>query len=168
MNQQGSLLCVGKIVAAHGIKGEVKFCSFTENPADVFNYGPHYKSDGSLINISLKRHMKKNFFIVNVNQIIDRNEAEALQHIDIFIEKSKLPEKEVGEYYHHIIEGAIIVVDDKKIGIVSSIQDFGAGTFLEIQCDDNSLATLPFSDDAIISIDQDQKIIVVNKDYVIQ
>jgi 16S rRNA processing protein RimM len=168
MNQQDSFLCIGKIVAVHGVKGDLKLCSFTEDPSDLFNYGPYYKSDGSPIDIRLKRHLKKNLFIINVNHIIDRNEAESLKHIDIFIEKAKLPQKEVGEYYHHIIEGSTIMVDNKKIGIVSSVQDFGAGTFLEIQCDDRSLATLPFSDDAIISIDQEQKIIVVNKNYVIQ
>jgi 16S rRNA processing protein RimM len=168
MIQQDLLLCVGKIVAAHGIKGELKLCSYTENPADFFLYGPYYKSDGSLIDIRLKRHMKKNFFIITVNQIVDRNEAETLQHSEVFIEKSKLPEKEVGEYYHHIIEGADVFIEKEKIGRVSSIQDNGAGTFLEIDCIDNSVATLPFSEDAIISIDQEQKIIVVNKDYVIQ
>lgn len=168
MNQQDSFLCIAKIIAVHGIKGDLKLSSFAENPFDFFNYAPYYKSDGTLIDIRLKRHLSNNIFIINVNNVIDRNEAETLKHIEIFIEKSKLPQKEVGEYYHHIIEGATIMVDDKTIGIVSSVQDFGAGTFLEIQCEDHSLATMPFSDDAIISIDQEQKIIVVNKDYVIQ
>ena len=32
-------ICVGKIVAAHGIKGEVKVLSYTENGADIADFG---------------------------------------------------------------------------------------------------------------------------------
>ena len=38
---------IGKIVNAHGIKGDVKVKSFTMNPADVCSYTPLLKSDDS-------------------------------------------------------------------------------------------------------------------------
>ena len=32
-------VCLGKIVAAHGLRGEVKVHSYTDNPADIDKYG---------------------------------------------------------------------------------------------------------------------------------
>ncbi|MGB6415277.1 MAG: 16S rRNA processing protein RimM, partial [Pseudolabrys sp.] len=33
-------ICVARIGAAHGVRGEVKLWSFTEDPAAVAHYGP--------------------------------------------------------------------------------------------------------------------------------
>ena len=39
-------ICVARIGAAHGVRGEVKLWSFTENPAAVATYGPLETEDG--------------------------------------------------------------------------------------------------------------------------
>ena len=41
-------ICVARIGAAHGIKGEVKLWSFTADPAAVKDYGPLESEDGTL------------------------------------------------------------------------------------------------------------------------
>ncbi|MGC2113354.1 MAG: 16S rRNA processing protein RimM, partial [Pseudolabrys sp.] len=39
-------ICVARIGAAHGVRGEVKLWSFTEDPAAVASYGPLETQDG--------------------------------------------------------------------------------------------------------------------------
>ena len=41
------LICVAKIGAAHGVRGEVRLWTFTEDPLAVLHYGPLTTKDGS-------------------------------------------------------------------------------------------------------------------------
>ena len=42
----GKQILLGKIIAPHGLKGEVKIKSFTEDPLDVASYGLVTVRDG--------------------------------------------------------------------------------------------------------------------------
>jgi hypothetical protein len=42
-----SRICVAKIGAAHGVRGEVKLWPFTEDPMAVIDYGPLSSKDGA-------------------------------------------------------------------------------------------------------------------------
>ncbi len=44
---KAALICVAKIGAAHGVRGEVKLWPFTEDPLAVLNYGPLTTKDGA-------------------------------------------------------------------------------------------------------------------------
>jgi len=41
------LICVGAIVGAFGVKGEVRLKSYTANPTDIANYAPFQTLDGT-------------------------------------------------------------------------------------------------------------------------
>ena len=40
MNDVENLITLGKVGSVYGIKGWLKIHSFTENPADIFDYSP--------------------------------------------------------------------------------------------------------------------------------
>ena len=43
---EGQRICVARLGAAHGVRGEVKLWSFTADPSAVADYGPFDTADG--------------------------------------------------------------------------------------------------------------------------
>ena len=85
------LICVGKIISAHGIRGAVNLHSFTDNPADIFSYGPlcdkHGKGEfaGKIVNINADK------LIATFTHIKTRNDAESARGLELFIPRNSLP-----------------------------------------------------------------------------
>ena len=49
----GARVCLGQIGAAHGVRGEVRLCSFTADPAAITDYGPLRAEDGRVFEIDI-------------------------------------------------------------------------------------------------------------------
>ena len=85
---------IGKVVNAHGIRGDVKIKSFTTIPSDLCNYTPLLKADGTEIKVQLKSPAKSDVIIANIEGIKDRNEAEAIKGMEIYTLKSSITDDE--------------------------------------------------------------------------
>ena len=71
-------ICVGRIGAAHGTRGEVKLWSFTADPMAVADYGALESEDGTRsLEIETLRPAK-DFLVARFAGIADRTAAEAL------------------------------------------------------------------------------------------
>ncbi|MBR1545095.1 MAG: 16S rRNA processing protein RimM, partial [Alphaproteobacteria bacterium] len=79
---------IGKIVNAHGIKGDVKIKSFTMVPSNLCTYTPLLKADGSELKIKLKSPANSDVIIAHIDGIDDRTSAEFLKGTEIFTLKS--------------------------------------------------------------------------------
>ena len=92
-------VCIGKIVAAHGIKGEVKVRSVNQNPLDLDQYGTVENADAS------KKFSIKVVGLVSTNArvkiegVTTRNDAEALVGAEFYVPRSALPELDEEEFY---------------------------------------------------------------------
>ena len=85
--------------AAHGIKGEVRVKTFTGDPLALADYGPLRAKDGRGFEI-VDLRPAKTVVIVRFKGINDRNQAEALNGLELFADRETLqPEKE-GEFFH--------------------------------------------------------------------
>jgi 16S rRNA processing protein RimM len=63
----------------------------------------------------------------------DRNQAEALRGLRLYLPRSALPQTETEEYYHADLIGLEAVLGDgTPVGRVRAIHDFGAGDTLEL------------------------------------
>jgi len=71
-------IIIGRIVAPHGLRGEVKIKSFTEVPLDVASYGAVLANDGRKFKLSHAR-MQGEAVVVTVEGIADRTSAESLR-----------------------------------------------------------------------------------------
>src|SRR3981081_4016174 len=81
-------ICVARIGAAHGVRGEVKFWSFTADPAAVARYGPFETADGRLVEIDTLRPAKE-FFVARLKGIADRDAAERLRNVELFVPRDR-------------------------------------------------------------------------------
>jgi 16S rRNA processing protein RimM len=126
-----NLILIGRITGAHGIRGAVKIKSLATNPADIAKYGPLQTPSGATVEI-LRMKLANDEFIADLKDIKDRNAAKALKGTDLFISRDALPKPEAGEFYLHDLVGKHVLAEGKTLGIVTSIENYGAGDLMEL------------------------------------
>lgn len=130
-----SLICLGKIIAAHGIRGQVKVASYTENPEDITAYGALSDATGQrTFELTIVAFQNKHL-LAKVKGVTDRNEAENLRGIELYVPRERLPETTEGEYYQTDLVGleARLTTDNTVYGTIKAVHNFGAGDLLEVQ-----------------------------------
>jgi len=126
---------MGTIGAAHGIKGEVRIASHTEDPEAIADYGPLATNRPGLTITIESARLQKTVLIARLKGIRDRNAAELLNGVELYVERSQLPEiEEEDDFYHADLIGLDARLDNGvSIGAVSAIYDYGAGDILEVR-----------------------------------
>lgn len=139
-------ICLGAIVGVHGIRGEVKVKSFTEDESHLTNYGPLSNLEGSRrFELKIVGH-SKDLLRVKVKGIDDRNAAETLIGTGLYVERSLLPELPEEEYYHSDLIGLMALnAKGEKVGVVNALYNFGAGDIIELKTVEGRLEMLPFT-----------------------
>ena len=144
------LVLMGAILGAHGIKGEVKVKSFAAKAAAIAEYGP-------LVDPKRKRSFDlsivgtgdaaKGVVIARIAGVTDRNEAEALKGVELFVERERLPApKDPEEYYLADLIG-LGAFDAKgaKLGEIVSVDNYGAGDLLLVVPESGEGFAVPFA-----------------------
>jgi len=94
-------VCVAQIGAAHGIRGEVRLRSFTEDPMAVASYGPLESEDGKRRFTIEAMRPAKDHFVVRLEGIGDREAAEKLTNVRLYVPREVLPPIEEDETFYH-------------------------------------------------------------------
>jgi 16S rRNA processing protein RimM len=139
-------VCVGAIAGAHGVQGAVRIKSFTADPSDVARYGPLEDEAGER-RFSLRlAGNAKGVVIARLKGVADRNQAEALRGMRLYLPRAALPAPGDEEYYHADLIGLeAALADGTLIGRVRAVHDFGAGDTLEIERPAGPAAMVPFT-----------------------
>lgn len=142
------------IGAPHGVKGEVRVKTFTEDPLGLGDYGPLCDADGRVFTLSDIR-AAKNVVVVRFREVTSREQAEALNGTALFVDRSALPEQlEEEEFYHADLIG--LHVEDETgetLGQVTAVHDFGGGDILEVSLSGKAVAMIPFTKAAVPTVD---------------
>ncbi len=140
------LVCVAAVAAAHGVRGALKLKCFTEDPADVGSYGPLLDEMGRELFTLRVVAPAKGGVIVEAEGITDRDAAEALRGVSLWIPRERLPEPEDDTFYYEDLVG--LVVQDtagRPLGRVIAVHDYGAGEVIEYQAAEGKAAMVPFT-----------------------
>jgi 16S rRNA processing protein RimM len=139
-------ICVGVITGAHGVQGAVRVKSFTADPKDVARYGPLEDESGER-RLSLRLvGSAKGVVIAHLAGITDRDRAEGLRGLRLYLRRAALPPAAEEEYYHADLIGLkAALADGTALGHVRAVHDFGAGDTLEIERPAGPPAMVPFT-----------------------
>jgi 16S rRNA processing protein RimM len=149
-----SQICVARIGAAHGVRGQVKLWTFTEDPFAVKEYGPLSTKDGSRQFEVTHVREAKDHLVATLKGVATRNDAERLNGIELYVSRDKLPATEDDEYYHADLIGlAAVTTADEPLGRVTAIHNFGAGDIIEIAPPQGSTLLLPFTNAVVPTVD---------------
>ena len=154
---------MGAVAGAHGVRGEVKIKSFTGSPAKIGAYGPVEDESGTRRFKVKVRGQVRGMVIARLDGIEDRNAAEALRGLRLYVTRDRLPRPKRGEWYLVDLIGlAVERVDGTAIGTVKSVQNYGAGDIVEVERRDGQTLFLPFTKRAVPKVDVDGGRLVVD------
>jgi 16S rRNA processing protein RimM len=148
-------ICVARIGAPHGVRGAVKLWTFTEDPLAVKRYGPLMTKDGARQFEVMDAREAKGHLVATLKGIANRDEAEKLNGIELYVAREKLPDAEEDEYYHADLIGlAAVTSANEPLGRVIAIHNFGAGDIIEIAPPKGApTMLLPFTNAVVPTVD---------------
>lgn len=145
-------ILLGQFGRPHGVRGLVRVQSFTADPADIASYGPVSDEAGTRT-FRLRVVQPGEMPVVAVEGVSDREAAAKLTGTRLYVARDRLPAPEADEFYHADLIG--LAVEDgsgQRLGTVASVNDHGAGAFLEIETGAQPLL-LPFTRAAVPVVD---------------
>lgn len=126
-------ICVAKIGAAHGVRGEVKLFAFTDDPLALGDLGPLEDEAGKQSFRIVSLRPAAGHLVARLEGVADRNAAERLTNRLLYVERDRLPATAANSFYHADLVGLRVeTTDGEKLGIIVSVHNFGAGDLLEI------------------------------------
>ena len=153
---------VGTFGTAIGLKGEIKINFLTSN-VDVFKSIDHYYNHDQSIEWKFDfikmRHQK---CVGLPSHCKNREDAEQLKNQKIFALKENFSKTKSNEFLvDDLIDCKIKHENGEFIGNVISVHNFGAGDLLETIYKENKIY-IPLNNDNVVSIDIENKKIIVN------
>jgi 16S rRNA processing protein RimM len=147
-------VCLGTIVGVHGVQGAVRIKSFTADPADVAAYGAVSDESGARRFEVKVLGQARGAVLARLSGVADRNAAEALRGLRLYVDRAALPATKEDEYYHADLIGLPVETrEGAALGRVRAVHNFGAGDILELRGDDGRELLLPFSDAVVPHVD---------------
>ncbi|WP_428426639.1 ribosome maturation factor RimM [Pararhizobium sp.] len=155
MSKLKNPVLMGTIGGAQGLRGEVRVKSFAEEPTAIGDYGHLHAEDGRTFEVLEVREMK-NVVVVRFRGVNDRNAAEALNGLELYVERDNLPDDDLDEdeFFYADLEGLeALDAGGKSYGTVTGVFDFGAGDLLELKGPGKRPVLIPFTEWSVLEID---------------
>ena len=130
-----SRIAVGVFGAPHGVRGELRLKSYTDDPLAIADYAPLTDETGERrFVLTSARPVKDDLLIVKVEGVTDRDKAALLTNLSLHVDRDQLPEADEDEFYYADLVG-LRAVDEHgaDLGTVLALHDFGAGDIVEIR-----------------------------------
>jgi 16S rRNA processing protein RimM len=138
------------------VRGEVKLWPFTEDPLAAIDYGPLETEDGARTFEIESLRPAKDFLVARIAGIDDRDAAEMLRNIDLYVPRDRLPPIEEDDTFYHadLVGLSAVTPDGATIGTVMALHNFGAGDLIEITLTaSGQTLMLPFTEAVVPEVD---------------
>lgn len=147
-------LLVGRVQRPHGVRGELQLSIETEFPdrlSDLeFVYlGPRtrrYRVERT------RRHVRD--LLLTLEEVNDREAADLLRGLDVFIRAGDAEQPPEGRYYFHQIEGLEVITDEgETLGRVMRIMETGSNDVYVVRDEAGKEILLPAIKSVILEYD---------------
>jgi len=157
------LLLIGKVIRPHGLKGLVRIESYAEsretflNAREVFLQGPSGETvKHGIIAIT----PSKNFFLLHLEGLDSREEAETHRGGNIYIQKGRLS-RQRDEYFWFELIGLPVYLDTgRRVGIIRQIVPAPGHDIYVVQEGEKEIL-IPAVHDVIKEVDLENKRVVI-------
>jgi 16S rRNA processing protein RimM len=147
---------IGKIVAAVGLRGEVKVYPYSDN-AERFAPGAELLAGDRSVRIESARFVK-NLPILKLDGVEDRTGAEALRGLSLFISARALRPLPEGEWYLRDLIGCAVRNEaGSPLGVIADVLQNGAQDLYEIATPDGRTFLLPAVRAFVLRVDVAEK-----------
>ena len=162
---------VGRVLGAWGVKGGIKVKAFAADPQALFSTKRWYLQPSDLLRPApplaiafflpqllhvVQAREQGDAVVATVQEVTDRNAAEALKGARIFVPRTSFPTPGEGEFYWVDLIG-LAVADSNAgaLGTVVGLIETGPHCVLRIQSDDATApeCLIPFVDAYVVRVD---------------
>ena len=165
---ESSLLLIGRISKAHGIRGEVSVAMYTDSPSLLRNGVYLQKSSSSPVFHEVKTYRAHHgATLVQFAGIVDRNAAEALRGVEILIPESHLPEPNDDEVYIYRLMGLTVLHMEESgfrtpLGKISNIAEPAGQELWTISAEGEEDILFPAIPEFVLDIDLDEGFVCIS------
>ena len=133
MSSDNNYILVGQIGGAFGVRGEVKITAYTADAQSLVDYSPLRDAKGQPVLTIMSARPDKHGLVARVKELSTKEEADAARGRKLYIHRDQLPATDEDEFYLADLIGLEgRDADDKVVGKVKAVQNFGADDMLEI------------------------------------
>ncbi|MES2214596.1 MAG: ribosome maturation factor RimM [Pseudomonadota bacterium] len=155
MQNSDTLIYLGVVTGAHGIRGDVIIHSLTEPSSNITKLKLQNEL-GEEVSLKLIRPKVDTLIICSMAGVTTRNAAEELRGIKFYTLRSLMPKLPASEYYIEDMKGLEVRnLEGRKIGEIVSIHNFGAGDIVEINFNNGSNEMYPFTQEIFPEISEE-------------
>lgn len=131
------LVPIGFIRAAQGLQGAMLVHAWSGSSESLVSYGPLMDATGKETYRFTIHGVKDKDFICRLANVTDRNQAEAMRGIKLFVPADRLPPTDEDEFYYRDLIGLRVENSDgQTIGVVRNVMDLAHGDVLSIEFTD--------------------------------
>ncbi len=159
-----NLILVARVAGAFGVRGEVRLTAYTAEPMALLDYRDLKRENGAPALTLTAARPHKGGVVARAEEIATREEAEAMKGLRLYIPRTALPPPEDEDEYYlvDLIGLSVETLQGEPLGVVRTVQDFGAGDLLEMQASEGASWWLPFTRETTPEVRlAERKIIVV-------
>jgi len=154
-------VAVGRITGVHGVRGELKVAPYVD--ACDFDFNAVFISgrEGRPLKV-LRARPHKAVFLLELEGIVDRDEAGALVGAEVCVPRSALPPPVEGEYYHSDLIGMEAWTDEAVfLGRIAGIITTGGNDVFEVEGPLGEVL-IPAIEDVVLRVDTQARRITVH------
>jgi 16S rRNA processing protein RimM len=157
-------IAVGRITRAHGVNGEVAVLPLSQVPSR-FEPGARVLAgedqQRSLVVAAARPHRSR--LLIRFDGVSDRDQAEALQGMYLFVAAATSPELPAGEFWaHQLIGCAVSTVEGRSLGLVAEVIHTPANDVWVVR-DEGAETLIPALRDVVSEVDLGAGRIVVRE-----
>jgi 16S rRNA processing protein RimM len=129
-----TLILVGRVAGAFGVRGELRISTYTEDPQTLTRFKALTRQDGSPALTVTTARVVKDGVVARCAGVDTKEAADALRGLRLYVPRAALPEPDEDEFYLADLIGLPVrhVATDELLGKIKSVQNFGADDLLEI------------------------------------
>jgi 16S rRNA processing protein RimM len=162
------LISIGRIGSSVGIRGEVRVNLYSRDSNNLKEGKVLLlKRAKEILSAEVERvRYQKDRPVVKLKGVDDRNAAEAIRGLEVYIEADELEPLPEGEHYVRNIIGCRVIdiageTGDKEIGVLRDVIQNTAQSILEVETADGKTVLIPAVDEFMRGIDEEEGIIKV-------
>lgn len=164
-----SLLLIGRVWRAHGVRGEIKVVPETDDPARFEDLQAVYVGSSpasarvrQVENVRLQPTKRGTVIIMKLEGIDSREQVDALRRADVFAREADLPALADDEFFIHDLIGLHVVTDEgEPVGIVEEVMTVPAQEILVVSRKGKEAVLIPAVGEFVVEMDLDERRIVV-------
>ena len=154
-------ICIGTIVAPHGVRGDIRILPQTEHPEQFLDLDYLLLDDGRTLHLTNARFHKR-MALVKCREVNNMNEAELLRGKKVFIRTEDLPELEEGEFYVADLLGSkVIDTAGAEIGELKDVISTGSNDVYVVAAAGGKELLVPALKQHVKEINPEERRIVV-------